>query len=76
MMPTAEGLFSGGGSKVKGVAGLDRIFVSPDLTKLQQAEDKHLRTKLKEIRDNVEKEAKILNGKIVNSVNNQLNILY
>jgi hypothetical protein len=58
------------------VAGFDKIFVSPDLTKLQQAEDKHLRTKLKEIRDGGEKEAKISNGKIVKSVNNQLNVLY
>jgi hypothetical protein len=65
-----------GSSKLKQVSGLENIYVSPDLTKVQQAEDKNLRKKLKEIREAGEREAKIAQGKIVKWTDNQVQVLY
>jgi len=50
--------------KLKLTTGYERTFVSPDLTKEQQVQDKKLREKLKEIRQQ-HKEAKINNGEII-----------
>ena len=53
-----------GANKMKSEVGFDRIYISPDLTKCQQLQDKKLRDKLKDLR-NTYKEAKINNGEIV-----------
>lgn len=53
-----------GANKLRTVEGYDRIYISLDLTKEQQAQDKKLRDKLKDIRVQY-KEAKISNGAIV-----------
>ena len=53
-----------GSNKLRSVEGYERIYISADLTKEQQAQDKILRDKLKEIRLE-HKEAKINNGEIV-----------
>ncbi len=62
-LETKRGLLKGA-NKLKTIAGYERTYVSPDLTKSQQEEDKMLREKLKEIRGQY-KEAKINNGEIV-----------
>ena len=53
-----------GAIKLKTESGFDRIYISPDLTKSQQLQDKTLRDKLKELRITC-KEAKINNGEII-----------
>ena len=45
-----------------------RMFISPDLTRKQQAFDKELGTNLLRIREEGETEAKIKNGKILKNV--------
>ena len=51
-------------NKLRGASGLERTYISPDLTKNQQELDKALREKLKTIRVQY-KEAKISNGEII-----------
>ena len=50
---------------LKGTSQFNRIFIQPDLTVDQQKADKELRVKLKEIREQVEREAKIKSDKII-----------
>ena len=50
---------------LKGTSQFSRIFIQPDLTVNQQKADKELRVKLKEIREQVEREAKIKSDKII-----------
>ena len=54
----------------------EEIFVVPDLTKLQQEEDKKLRDKLKEIRESGRKQAKIEKGEIVEEVEGKKEVLF
>jgi len=62
-------------NKLKQMEGFDKIYVSLDLTKMQQLQDKKLRDKLREIR--VEnREAKINNGEIITFENGARKILY
>lgn len=61
--------------KLKSVLGYERTYISPDLTKVQQEQDKKLRDKLKEIRL-TQKEAKINKGDIVLYENNNRKILF
>lgn len=67
-------------ARAKNLKNIDRfkkLFITPDLTKKQQEVDKVLRMKLKEIRDNGEKEAKINNGRIVkNGEGGQVLVLF
>jgi len=56
--------FLKGANKLKTMEGFNNIYISLDLTKIQQAQDKLLREKLKEHRL-VHKEAKINNGEVV-----------
>ncbi len=53
-----------GATKLKLELGYERVYISPDLTKEQQAVDKDLRVKLKEIRQQ-HKEAKINKNEII-----------
>ena len=53
-----------GSNKLRNEQGYERIYVSPDLTKSQQEQDKILRDNLKNIRLQ-HKEAKISNGEII-----------
>ena len=54
-----------------------RVFIAPDLTRKQQAIDKDLREKLKDIREKGEQNAKIKAGKVIkNGVGGQVIILY
>ena len=62
-------------NKLKGIEGYNRIYISNDLTKMQQINDKKLRDKLREIRVN-NREAKINNGEIVVFENGSRKILY
>jgi len=64
-----------GANKLKGIEGFQRIYLSLDLTKEQQANDKKLRDKLKEIRVQ-HKEAKISNGEIIVFQNGNRIVLY
>jgi len=62
-------------NKLKQMEGFDKIYVSLDLTKMQQLQDKKLQDKLREIR--VEnREAKINNGEIITFENGARKILY
>jgi hypothetical protein len=56
--------------------GLERVFVMPDLTKMQQDAERKLRDKLKEIRQAGETDAKINRGDIVKFVNGQRQVLF
>jgi hypothetical protein len=67
--------FLKGANKLKLVSGYERIYVSSDLTKEQQVEDKKLRDKLKEIRIH-HKEAKINNNEIIKWENGNRVVLY
>ena len=62
-------------NKLKGIEGYNRIYISLDLTKVQQTVDKKLRDKLREIRVS-NKEAKINNGDIVVFENGFRRVLY
>ena len=54
-----------------------RMFISPDLTRKQQALDKELRTQLKKFRDDGETDVRIKSGKIVkNNRGGREEILY
>jgi len=53
-----------GSNKLRVEEGYERIYISQDLTKEQQAQDKFLRGKLREIRD-THREAKINNQEII-----------
>jgi hypothetical protein len=64
------------GKTLKGKADFEEIFVVPDLTKLQQEEDKKLRDKLKEIRESGRKQAKIEKGEIVEEVEGKKEVLF
>lgn len=64
------------GKTLKGKAGFEEIFVVPDLTKLQQEEDKKLRDKLKEIRESGKKQARIEKGEIVEEVEGKKEVLF
>jgi PHD-finger len=65
-----------GAVNLRNVTGLERVFVMPDLTKMQQETEKKLRDKLKEIRQAGENDAKINKGDIVKFVNGQRQVLY
>jgi hypothetical protein len=62
--------------------GLRRIYVAPDLTRIQQEEDKKLRDKLKEVRgegkrsENERKNVKIVRGEIVREENGVREVLF
>lgn len=62
-------------SKLKGLQGYNKVYVSPDLTKSQQIIDKKLRDKLREIRTE-HREAKINNGDIVIFEEGNRRVLY
>ena len=64
-----------GANKLKMEAGFERIYVSLNLTKEQQAQDKKLRDKLKEIRLQ-HKEAKINHNDIIIMDNGNRTVLY
>jgi len=62
---------------LKGTSQFSRTFIQPDLTVNQQKADKELRVKLKDIRDQGEREAKIKSGKIIkNAENGEVITLY
>ena len=62
-------------NKLKGIEGYNRIYISLDLTKVQQTVDKKLRDKLREIRVS-NRDAKINNGDIVVFENGFRRVLY
>jgi len=45
-----------------------KCFISPDLTKEQQAFDKELRTEVKKLRDKGETDVKIKRGRVVKTL--------
>ena len=45
--------------------GFEKIYVAPDLTQMQQAEDRKLRTEVKNLRDAGKKNVKIVQGSVV-----------
>ena len=53
---------------LKHIQSFKRIFIAPDITRQQQAVDKELRLKLKEIHEGNEPDAKIKSGKIIKNV--------
>jgi len=65
--------------QLKDSSDFKRVFISPDLTRKQQLEDKELRDKLKAFRQNDHSGAKIIikGGKIImEQVGGQKNILF
>lgn len=56
--------FLKGANRLKVTEGFERVYISQDLTKVQQVNDKKLRDKLRDIRVNC-REAKISNGEII-----------
>jgi hypothetical protein len=73
-LETRRGVLKGA-NKLKVISGYERTYISPDLTKCQQEEDKKLRQKLKEFREQY-KEAKINNGEIVVMEGGERKVLY
>jgi hypothetical protein len=65
-------------SRAKNLKGSDHkmIYVAPDLTRMQQEEDRKLREKLREIRLSGKKYAKISKGEIVEVDGGQKVVLY
>lgn len=61
---------------LKETAAYKRMFIAPDLTKKQQAEDKELRRQLKEFRDKGESGVKIKSGKVVKNVAGHEEVLF
>lgn len=64
-----------GSNKLRVMEGFERVYLSPDLTREQQAQDKILRDKLKELRV-THKDAKINNGEIIILEGGNRKILY
>lgn len=62
-------------NKLKTIEGYENIYVSADLTKIQQRQDKALRDKLKEIKLQC-RDAKINNGEIVTFENGDRKVLF
>ena len=50
---------------LKKTEGLDKVYVVPDLTKMQQDEDKKLRSEVKRLRENGETNVKISKGAVI-----------
>lgn len=55
---------------------LKKIYLAPDLTRMQQEEDKKLRDKLKELRNSGSKNIKITKGEIVSEEGGKREIVF
>jgi hypothetical protein len=55
---------------------LKKIYLAPDLTRMQQEEDKKLRDKLKELRNNGSKNIKITKGEIVSEEGGKREVIF
>jgi hypothetical protein len=61
---------------LKEIPAFKRMFISPDLTRKQQAEDKELRRQLKQFRDQGVTDVKIKFGRIVKNVAGHEEVLF
>jgi hypothetical protein len=66
------------GKKLKdaGEEWLRKVYLAPDLTKVQQEEDKKLRDKVKEFRDTGKLNVRITKGQVVSRENGSSEVLY
>ena len=54
----------------------EKVYISPDLTRLQQEEDKHLRDKVKEFKQQGLSNVKIVRGQVVSETDGRKEILF
>jgi hypothetical protein len=62
--------------ELKNMEGKERIYITPDLTRLQQEDDKKLRDQVKIFRNRGDIDAKIVRGEVVKGEGNDRQVLF
>lgn len=62
--------------KLKGMKGMEKIYIVTDMTRMQQEEDKKLRDKIKSLREDGELHVKIINKEVVREIGGVKEVLF